>query len=284
MVKRVDISGRQNCLCGGSRRASYGFSLAGVLAYAVEKGARAVGWNRSGARKDFVTNGRCVVTSAIQRVVHQMLLEKYGGSPWTYETLPNIVQDWLSVEGFNKAKILAIESENGVTLAGSIHSGMGRFGGQNNGSLRRKMTIQRALAGSLFPIRGVRNDTSLDLTINFIYIRIRVSSKLVDEGLLQMDEQVNDDFPIFEARNENCYAEDALRTDPGYLVGIRLRGLDCDGKEWSRWLKMSGDKNAKKANTLYDWLTDTGITQTDHKITRRFYKHRKGNQDEVEYT
>ena len=284
MVKRVDISGRQNCLCGGSRRASYGFSLAGVLAYAVEKGARAVGWNRNGAMKAFVIHGRCVLTSAIQRVVHQVLVEKYGGSPWTYETLPNIVQDWLSVEGFNKAKILAIASKNAISLANAIHAEMGRRGGENNGSLRRKMTIQRALAGSLFPIRGVRNDSSLDLTITSINIKIRVSSKPVDEGLLQMDDQVNVDFPIFEARNENCYAEDALRTDPGYLVGIRLRGTDRDGNEWSRWLKAPGDKNAKKANTLYDWLTDTGITQTDHKIARRFYKHRKGNQDEVEYT
>ena len=99
-----------------------------------------------------------------------------------------------------------------------------------------------------------------------------------------MDDQVNVDFPIFEIRNDNCYAEDALSTDAGYLIGIRIRGLDCDGNEWSRWLKAPGDEVAKKANTLYDWLTDTGITQTDHKIARRFCKHRKGKKDEVEYT
>ena len=188
------------------------------------------------------------------------------------------------MEGFHKAKILAIASENGISLAGSIHSQMARFGGQNSGSIRSEMTIQKALAGALFPIRGVRNDRSLDLTINFIYIRISVSSKLVDEGLLQMDDRVGVDFPIFEIRNNNCYAEDALSTDPGYLVGIRIRGLDCDGKEWNRWLEAPGDENAKKVNGIFDWLTDTGITQTEHRIARRFYKHREGNKDEVEYT
>ena len=68
-------------------------------------------------------------------------------------------------------------------------------------------------------------------------------------------------FPIFEARNENCHAKDALSIDPGYLVSIRMRGRYRDGNEWSRFLKASGDKSVKKANNVFDWLTDTGMTQ-----------------------
>ena len=127
--------------------------------------------------------------------MHQVLLEKYGGPPWTYETLRNIVRDWLSAEGFNKAKILAIASENGISLANSIHSEMGRIGGRHAGSIRREMTIQKALAGGLFHIRGVKSRGSLDLTINFAYIRISVPSQFVSEGLFEMDDKVNVDFP-----------------------------------------------------------------------------------------
>ena len=46
------------------------------------------GCNRTSAMKDFVIHGRCVETSAIQRILHQVLLEKYGGPLWTYESLP----------------------------------------------------------------------------------------------------------------------------------------------------------------------------------------------------
>ena len=195
-----------------------------------------------------------------------------------------MVRDWLFAEGFNKAKFLAIASQNGISLANSIHFEMGRIGGRSAGSIRREMTIQKALSGGLFPICGVKHGGSLDLTINFIYTRIRVPSQFVSDGLFDMDDQVNVDFPIFEARNENCYAEDALSIDPGYLEGMRMRGRDRDGNEWSRWLKASGNKAAKKANNVFDWLTDTGITQTDHKLPRRFYKRWKGEKDEVEYT
>ena len=202
MVKRVDISLVDKVV---NMRVlgvpAMVFSLAGVPAYAVEEGVRTVGWNRTSAMKVFGTHGRCVIMSAIQRVMQQVLLEKYGGAPWTYQILREVFRDWLSVEGFNKAKTLAAASENGVSLGNAVRSEMARRAGQNCGSIRQEITIQRALAGGLFPIRGVRNDTSLDLTINFIHIRIRVSSKLVGEGLLQMDDQVNVDFPIFEARN-----------------------------------------------------------------------------------
>ena len=251
---------------GGSQRASYGFFPARVPAYTVEEGVRTVGWNRNGAMRDFVPDGRCVITSAIQRIMHQVLQEKYGGPPWTYEALPNMVRDWLSVKGFHKAKILAIASENGVSLAKSIHSEMGRIGGKGNASMRREMTIQKALAGGLFHIRGVKNGGSLDLTISFMFIRIRVPSQFVSECLFEMGGQVNVDFPILEARNENRYAKDALSTDSGYLVGIRLRSRDRDGNEWSRWLKASGHKVAKKAIKVFDWWTSTGITQTDNKL------------------
>lgn len=209
--------------------------------------------------KDFIPNGRCVIPSAIQMIMYQVCLEKYGGPAWTYETLPNKVRDWLSVEGFNKAKILAAAKDKGVSLASSIHSEMGRIGGKVNGSIRRDMTIQKALSGGLFPIRGVKTVDTLNLSINFIYLRIRVPYHFVTEGLLEMDDEVNVDFPIFESRNENCYARNALSTDPGYLIGVRLRGIDRDGNGWSRWLEADGEKAAKKGNNVYEWLAGTGI-------------------------
>ena len=76
MVKRVDIGSADKVV---NMRVlgvpAMGFCLAGVPAYAVEEGARKVGWNRS-AKEDFITNGRCVIMSAIQRVVQQVLVEK----------------------------------------------------------------------------------------------------------------------------------------------------------------------------------------------------------------
>ena len=169
-------------------------------------------------------------------------------------------------------------------LASSIYTEMGRRGGGNAGSLRREMTIQKALAGGLSPIRGVKTGGIGHLTINFLCLRISVPMQFVADGLVNVDDQVNVDFPIFEARNEDCWARNALRTDPGYLVAVRLRGTDRNGKTWVRYLKAVGDNNAKKANNIYDWLSDTGISQTDHKIPRRFYKDQDGDGDEVEYT
>ena len=207
--------------------------------------------------KDFVVHGRCVILSVVQRIMHQVLLEKYGGPLWTPDDLPIIVRDWLTAEGYQRAKILTYANEKGVSLASAIQAEMGRRGGGNAGSLRREMTIQKALAGGLFPIRGVKTGGLAHLTINFLSLRITVPMRYVTEGLFKVDDQVNVDFPIFEARNEDCWARDALRTDPGYLVAVRLCGIDRNGKNWVRYLKAAGDDNAKKANNIYDWMTDT---------------------------
>ena len=85
---------------------------------------------------------------------------------------------------------------------------MERIGGKGSGSIRPEMTIQKALAGGSFPIRGVKNGGSRNLTINFLYIRMSVPSQSVTGGLLQMDDQVNVGFQIFEARKGSFNAED----------------------------------------------------------------------------
>ena len=52
--------------------------------------------------------------------------------------------------------------------------------------------------------------------------------------------------------------------------------MEMSGADPSKWY---GDTSAKKANNMFGWLTDTDITQTEHKITQRFYKHREGKKD-----
>ena len=76
----------------------------------VEKGSEAFGFNRTGAVKDFVSDGNSALTSAFQRIMHQVLLERYGGPRWTYDNLPDIIREWLTEEGFGTAKINSIAS------------------------------------------------------------------------------------------------------------------------------------------------------------------------------
>ena len=116
----------------------------------VEQGSRAFGCNKTGAMKDFIFDGNAVITSAVQRVLYQLLYEKYGGPPWTHETLPGIVLNWLDEEGLSREKILAYKSERGESMTKVIHTEMARLGSKVGGSLKREMSIQNALRDALY--------------------------------------------------------------------------------------------------------------------------------------
>lgn len=67
----------------------------------VEEDSKAFGCNRTGAMKDLIYDGQAVSSSAVQRVIHQLTLERKGGPLWTYETMPELVKSWLSEGGFD---------------------------------------------------------------------------------------------------------------------------------------------------------------------------------------
>ena len=99
-----------------------------------------------------------------------------------------------------------------------------------------------------------------------------IPEKLLNEDKVQRDGLVKVDFPTFEHRNAKCYAVDALNHDPSRFLGICLRGED-----WTYWYQGKGDLTAKRANALFDWLTDTGIARSEHKIPRRCYYLKSAN-------
>ncbi|CAD6594556.1 MAG: hypothetical protein ASARMPREDX12_009544 [Alectoria sarmentosa] len=253
----------------------------------VEKSSVAFGCSRTGAMKDFSSNGHFVLTSAVQRVLYQVSWEKYGGPLWTYDSIPELVETWLREEGFDKDQIGALADGEGIPLARAIHTEMPIRGGQalqikralfreeeltvregkeitvKKGELtarkkgestvkKGKITVEMALAGDLrVRVRGLPNSPQVTILSMAIYI----SSQLVKDGLVKIGDEVNVEFPISDCRNQSCYAEDALFTDSGYRLGIHVRGVDVAGKEWHRHLGSAGEKAVKKANTISDWLT-----------------------------
>ena len=250
----------------------------------VEENSLAFGCNRTSAMKDFTTAGQPITTSPVQRIMHQILLEKYGGPTWTFEGLPEVVKRWLVEEGFGKDKMLTLARDKGKSLASAIHAEMTRLGGKATSSMKKELTIQNALAGGLFTVRGSWKGGMTVPKITFLNIGINIKTQLLKDGLINVNDQINVDFPIFDLQNADCYATDALHTDPGRLLGICLRGRDDSGEEWSHYLQAGGEKAAMRANTIFDWLTDTGIAQADHKIPRRYYREAKDGRWVVEYT
>lgn len=63
-----------------------------------------------------------------------------------------------------------------------------------------------------------------------------------------------------------------------------MKFVDGDGREWSQYLNTSGENTAKQANTIVDWLTDTGMAKSDQKVPRRYLRRRKGKEIVVVYT
>lgn len=126
----------------------------------VERDAEAFGLNRTSAMKDSIYQGRSYTDSAEQRILYQMVLEDYGGLIWTPQTLPDIVQRWLSAEGFEEATTLALPETHGKSLAKAIHSEMCKKGGTAGASGRRELMIQHALAGGLFNVNTAKGDVT----------------------------------------------------------------------------------------------------------------------------
>lgn len=96
-------------------------------------------------------------------------------------------------------------------------------------------------------VRGKRKTGQDYPEFNFFNLEIAIPKQLAVDGLVKVDSHVNIDFPIFDCRNEDCYAEDALLTDPGYLLGIHLRGVNDAGEDWHHFCHISGEKGAKRA-------------------------------------
>ncbi len=198
--------------------------------------------------------------------------------------MPEPVKSWLSEGGFDEGQTLALVVEPETSLAKAIHAEMSRLGSKTTGAMHGELTVQNALAGGLFMVRGKRKNGQSYPEFNFFNLEICIPKKFAVDGLVKYDSHVNIDFPIFDCRNENCFAEGALPTDPGYLLGIRLRGVNDAGDDWHHFCHSSSEKGAKKANTIVDWLTNTGVAVLDHHIPRRYYKIKKGGDEKRVYT
>ena len=237
----------------------------------VEQPARAFGLNRTGAMKDHIHSQRSYTDSAMQRVLHQKTLEEYGGPVWSFDTMPDTVQNWLSVEGCDRATILALIEAQSTSLTNAVYSVMCRSNGLASGSGRRELMIQHALAGGFFNITTAKTKDKYSISqVSFLNQKLTLPATLLRQGKISPNGKVKVDFPIFECRNSNCYAVDALDSDPGCCLGICISG-NHDGEDWSVWLQTPGEKAAKRANTLFDWLSDTGMAKSEHRIARRCY-------------
>ena len=210
----------------------------------VEQPAKAFGLNRTGAMKDFIHSQRSYTVSAMQRVLHQKTLEDYGGPVWSFDMMPDVVQSWLSAEGFGRTTILALAEARSVSLANVVYSEMCKSNGLASGSGRRELMIQHALAGGLFNITTVKTKDKYSVSqISFLNQKLTLPARLLQEGKIKPDGQVRVDFPIFECRNANCYAVDALDGDPGRCLGICISG-NHNEEDWFVWLQTSGEKAA----------------------------------------
>lgn len=215
--------------------------------------------------KDFIPDKRSVSETAMQLVTHQAVNEYYDGPQWTYETLPVIVQEWLSAEGFSKVKTVGLLKKHNIsTLAKAIQKEIIRSAGK--GSAIREMTIQQALAGGEYKLASSGTFTLLNISFT-IPSQQRREHHIADKVYVE--------FPMTEHRSEQRWARDALSTDPGSRLGVLVSGKRADnGADFTFWLKAVGEKRVKEANSIVDWLTDTGIAVSEHQIPRRvYYRH-----------
>ena len=153
----------------------------------VEPSSVAFGLIRTGAMKDGIHSGRSFTDSAEQRVLHQKLLESYGGLAWTFETMPEVVQRWLSAENFDRATVLDLAETQSLSLANAIHREMSKKGGAVSATGRRELMIQHALAGGLFNVKTYDNKGRPFSEINFMNHKLSLPQSLIRERNIKPD-------------------------------------------------------------------------------------------------
>jgi len=233
----------------------------------VESETRAFGANRTGAMKDFILDGSSVSQTAVQLVSHQNVMEIYGGPEWTYSTLPDVVLECLSAKGFREAEILALQKPDAMSLASAIRSKIGACSGEEESYGRQGLAIQDALAGRIISLPQEY--------IRLLNVKLHFTAEQRKEMITCKEIYV--DFPMVEHYFASRWAIDATEDDPGSRLGARVRGEDSRGNGFTFWMKKKGEKAPKEANSIVDWLTNTGMAITEQEIPRRVYKWGKKN-------
>ncbi|CAF9934802.1 MAG: hypothetical protein ALECFALPRED_006097 [Alectoria fallacina] len=74
--------------------------------------------------------GAKTMDSALQMILHQRLLEEYGGDGWTFQTLPLLLSDWLSAQEKKEEIQRHLERavENGMSLSQAFARRMKQLG------------------------------------------------------------------------------------------------------------------------------------------------------------
>ena len=93
----------------------------------VENTSTARGLARTSGVKDW---GAKTMDFALQMILHQRLLEEYGGDGWTFQTLPLLITDWLSAQEKKEEIQMYLERavESGMSLSEAFAKRMRQLG------------------------------------------------------------------------------------------------------------------------------------------------------------
>lgn len=230
----------------------------------VENTSTARGLNRTSGVKDW---GAKTMDSALQMILHQRLLEEYGGDGWTFQTLPLLLSGWLSAQEKKEEIQRHLERavENGMSLSQAFARRMKQLGAKACQDVRLAKSVQRVLSGGTF--RLGHSDGSG--RVGFFIFGLRAIP--VRHPCARIGDEVSVHFIVSEGTHPLRFAMDALQDDPGRRLAILVFGHDTDGCEWQHWCRVNGEKYAMKANTYFDFITGTGSALIEDDLPRRCY-------------
>ena len=231
----------------------------------VEASAKAFGLNRTGAMRDW---GVKTMDSALQIVLHQRLIEEYGGEPWELGRLPPVVANWYQPLDTKLKDFIIQAVREGTSVSKVFNSVMGQLGARACQEAHLAQSVQKVLSGGLFQLKHNGSKGHQDIGFNVF----RLGPIAVKHYDAKYNDYVSVNFIIGEGTHPLRWATDALQTDPGRRLAILVSGQDASGKEWKHWCKTSGDIAAMKANSYFDLITGTGVAMTNEKIPRRCYR------------
>ncbi len=110
----------------------------------VESNAKSFGLDRAGAMRDY---GMKTMQSAVQIVIYQRRIEKYGGEPWKLNTLPPVVAKWYSTLDRDLKNDVEKATWTGASVGQVVNSVMGKLGAIACRDASIAKSVQRVLTG-----------------------------------------------------------------------------------------------------------------------------------------
>lgn len=191
--------------------------------------------------------GAKTMDSALQMILHQRLLEEYGGDGWTFQTLPLLLSDWLSAQEKKEEIQRHLERavENGMSLSQAFARRMKQLGAKAFQDVRLAKSVQRVLSGGTF--RLGHSDGSG--RVGFFIFGLRAIP--VRHQCARIGDEVSVHFIVSEGTHPLRFAIDALQDDLGRRLAILVSEHDTDGCEWQHWLQGQWGKLLYESKHLF---------------------------------